>query len=192
MSGDGDLVTGRMLIWSIAIAVAVVFSSIIVGKTVSYYQLPLAERLEIEEQREVAREAEAEERAAKRAERAAEKAERERQKASRQLARRHRGFHCLSAWNGSNRATIIVVKETALDPDSFQHVRTTILPNDRGWHQLHMIYRANNAFGALIVAAVRSDVHHETCRAVNVRDAPVRPAFPRPAQEDLEFNLAPS
>ena len=63
-----------------------------------------------------------------------------------------RGFHCLSAWDGSHREVVTLVKDSLRDPDSFEHISTRVTPADeRGLHTFFMEYRARNGFGGLNV-----------------------------------------
>ncbi len=56
-----------------------------------------------------------------------------------------------SAWDGSVRAVETSIKERMNDPDSYEHVRTTI-PFAQGMHWVvTSTYRGKNAFGAKIV-----------------------------------------
>ena len=74
-----------------------------------------------------------------------------------EAANRRKGFHCLSAWDGSHRGVKQYVENNMRDPDSFEHIETSITPVDQaGKHTLLMKYRARNGFGGMNVAiAVR-------------------------------------
>ena len=77
---------------------------------------------------------------------------------------RRKGFHCLSAWDGSLRGLVDSVKKSLRNPDSFQHVETKITPvDDKGYHMLLMEYRAQNGFGGMIVGKVAARVKSEDC-----------------------------
>tara|TARA_R110002072_G_scaffold38314_4_gene110891 strand:+ start:2964 stop:3470 length:507 start_codon:yes stop_codon:yes gene_type:complete len=78
---------------------------------------------------------------------------------------REKGFHCLSAWDGSNRSTVDQVKAALRDPDSFEHIETSIYGNDAGEHGLWMDYRAQNGFGGMNVERIYARVDHESCEA---------------------------
>ena len=64
---------------------------------------------------------------------------------------RRKGFHCLSAWDGSHREFVRLVKKRMNDPDSFEHVETRVTPvqND-GKHVITMQFRGRNAFGGIV------------------------------------------
>lgn len=173
MSGNGDLVTGRMVIWSFIIIPAVAAGLIAVIATVDHYveffSLSPEQRQEIEAQREEERaverataEAQREER---RAIRAARKEAEERDQALARQEHRRKGFHCLSGWDGSNRSTVLQVKAVLKDPDSFEHMKTEIAPNVDGWHALRMTYRARNSFGGYNVELIVASIRHTDCRS---------------------------
>lgn len=72
---------------------------------------------------------------------------------------KRKGFHCLSAWDGSEPDVVEAVKRTLRDPGSFEHVKTTITPvNAKGFHYLIMIYRARNGFGGMNIGRVIAHV----------------------------------
>ncbi|MCG8436034.1 MAG: hypothetical protein MJA83_18600 [Gammaproteobacteria bacterium] len=103
-----------------------------------------------------------EERQAAEAKRAAEEAKRVAEKAE----NKRRGFHCLSAWDGSHHAVVGYVKDRLRDPGSFEHAETRISPNKDGNHLLIMEYRARNGFGGMSVATVTATVSNATCDAI--------------------------
>ncbi|MEP2722591.1 hypothetical protein [Roseibium sp.] len=84
---------------------------------------------------------------------------------ARAAVERQKGIHCLSAWNGSNSSTVDQVKSGLLDPDSFEHLETTIYGNDAGGHGLWMDYRARSEDGGMYVARIHARVDHESCEA---------------------------
>ncbi|MDA0998166.1 MAG: hypothetical protein O2944_08175 [Proteobacteria bacterium] len=73
---------------------------------------------------------------------AAEKA----QKENEQVEKKRKGFHFLSAWDGSHKTVVNLVKKNLRDPESFEHVETKISPVKNGEHVLFMKYRARNGF----------------------------------------------
>lgn len=78
-----------------------------------------------------------------------------------------KGFHCLSAWDGSNDSFVETVKAGLRDPDSFEHIETTIAPaTAKGHRPIEMKYRARNGFGGMNVEEVAGVVDPETCKAV--------------------------
>lgn len=64
---------------------------------------------------------------------------------------RKKGFHCLSAWNGSHREFVKLVKNRMNDPDSFEHVETRVTSvQSDGKHVITMQFRGRNAFGGIV------------------------------------------
>jgi len=80
-----------------------------------------------------------------------------------------KGFHCLSAWDGSYRPLVETIKKYLKDPDSFKHRETTITPNNGGVHVAIMTYGAKNSYGGYVVekAAARLDAN---CNLLEVMD----------------------
>ena len=77
---------------------------------------------------------------------------------------KRKGFHCLSSWDGSHRATENYVVQNLRDPDSYQHIKTSITPVDKeGNHMLIMQYRAKNGFGGYATGSVMVVVKNEDC-----------------------------
>lgn len=82
------------------------------------------------------------------------------------LEDRRKGFHCLSAWDGSNADFVALVKQRLRDPGSFEHVETTITPVDeRGEHRILMKYRARNGFGGMNLDIAAGTVRQSDCSA---------------------------
>jgi hypothetical protein len=74
------------------------------------------------------------------------------------------GFHCLSPITGAHRQLVDAIKPTLRNPDSFQHVETTITPvNEKGAHMLRMNYRAQNGFGGMAVGDLVAVVMNKDC-----------------------------
>jgi hypothetical protein len=78
---------------------------------------------------------------------------------------RRKGRHCLSKWDGSNRSTVDQIKAQLREPDSFEHIETSIYPNDNGEHGSWIQYRARNGFGGMNVDRMYARIDHETCVA---------------------------
>lgn len=77
-----------------------------------------------------------------------------------------KGFHCLSAWDGSNRSLTRQVKDALRNPDSFEHVETRIGPvTESGKHPIFMTYRAQNGFGGMNVESAAGMVDPSDCSA---------------------------
>lgn len=78
---------------------------------------------------------------------------------------RRKGFHCLSAWDGSHAGLVRMVEAGLRDPDSFEHVDTMITPvnADTGKHGVSMTFRARNGFGGLNVGRAIGEVDPESC-----------------------------
>lgn len=118
-----------------------------------------AERDRVAAQQRQAREAEAAE--AQRVEQAA--------KAEEEADERRKGFHCLSGWDGSQRALVQWTKENLNDPGSFEHNETRIAPvDDQGNHTLIMEYRAKNGFGGVVRGSVVAKIKSSSCGLVEV------------------------
>lgn len=74
------------------------------------------------------------------------------------------GLHCLSDWDGSHRELARAVIDNLNDPGSFEHVETRITKlRDSGTHGIIMTFRANNAFGALVLGNVTASVNGSDC-----------------------------
>lgn len=103
-------------------------------------------------------------RAAAAAERARVEAEEARVRAAEAAEERRRGFHCLSAWDGSHRAFREHVKAAMRNPGSFEHSETLITPVDEdGLHFLIMHYRAQNGFGGMNAGIARAEIDNADC-----------------------------
>jgi len=88
------------------------------------------------------------------------------QQAKERAENRHKGFHCLSAWDGSHTTVKANVKESLRDPSSFEHIETKITPvNEKGNHVLYMKYRAKNGFGGMNVGTAMAIVDNSSCEA---------------------------
>lgn len=86
--------------------------------------------------------------------------------AKEQAENRHKGFHCLSPWDGSQEGVVEQTKARLRDPDSFQHVETRITPaNEAGMHQLIMKFRSRNGFGGMVEGRTIAKVATDGCRA---------------------------
>lgn len=80
---------------------------------------------------------------------------------------REKGFHCLSAWDGSHHDVVSQVKKQLRDPNSFEHISTRITPqNADGLHQIVMEYRSRNGFGGMMPGLARGIVRNDDCKAV--------------------------
>jgi len=87
---------------------------------------------------------------------------------------RQKGFHCLSAWDGSNRSLVEQVEGSLRDPNSFEHANTWISPADAGGHhRIKMVFRARNGFGGMNSAEAIGFVDHEACDAVLEKITPL-------------------
>ena len=87
-------------------------------------------------------------------------------KVAAEAARKRKGFHCLSAWDGSHRGVKKYVEERMRDPDSFEHIETRVTPVDEnGRHTLVMKYRARNGFGGMTVGVALANYNNSDCSA---------------------------
>lgn len=81
---------------------------------------------------------------------------------------KRKGFHCLSAWDGSDRQLVDAVKESLRDPSSFEHDETRIAPvNAQGEHFVVMTFRAKNGFGGMNVGSATGMVRQSDCALMN-------------------------
>ncbi|MEM9975579.1 MAG: hypothetical protein AAF771_15480 [Pseudomonadota bacterium] len=77
---------------------------------------------------------------------------------------KRKGFHCLSAWDGSHRNFKEDVQASLREPSSFEHIETRITPvNDKGYHVLFMDFRARNGFGGMNLASASAVVKQSDC-----------------------------
>lgn len=75
-----------------------------------------------------------------------------------------KGFHCLSAWDGSHSNFKRDVKSKMRDPDSFEHISTRVAPiSDAGTHAILMEYRARNGFGGMNVGTAGGVYQNSNC-----------------------------
>ena len=79
---------------------------------------------------------------------------------------KRKGFHCLSAWDGSNRSLVRTAKNSMKDPKSFEHVETRIAPVVNGQHIITMTYRGRNGFGGMVVENTSAYVSNATCNVL--------------------------
>ena len=80
---------------------------------------------------------------------------------------KRKGFHCLSAWDGSHREIVRDVKRLLNDPDSFEHEQTLVSPMSKeGTHNLTMHFRAKNAFGGYVRGTARATYTNAGCTHV--------------------------
>jgi hypothetical protein len=121
-------------------------------------QAAIAEQRAVEEAAVLQAEAEAEAEAKKLAEAKAE-------------AKRIKGFHCLSGWDGSHRQVARAVEKSLRDPDSFKHKETKIWPKSmdgNDTHTLLMTYSGKNGFGGTTVERVTAKISHATCDVITI------------------------
>lgn len=81
---------------------------------------------------------------------------------------KRKGFHCLSAWDGSHRNVVEVTKKALNDPDSFDHVETLVAPVSEGKHRFKMTYRAKNGFGAIVLGSVSGYFSNDGCEVLSI------------------------
>ncbi|MGR9150875.1 hypothetical protein ACU8MT_15685 [Rhizobium leguminosarum] len=85
-----------------------------------------------------------------------------------QAEKRRKGFHCLSVWDGSNRALVDAVTKSLRDPSSFEHDETRISPvNAQGQHFVVMTFRAKNGFGGTNVGSATGMIRQSDCSLVS-------------------------
>jgi len=67
-----------------------------------------------------------------------------------------------SAWDGSHRELVKMVKKNMNDPSSFDHESTVYWDNGDGTINVLMRYRGKNAFGGLVIDSVKAKFHIES------------------------------
>jgi len=78
---------------------------------------------------------------------------------------KRKGFHCLSAWDGSHSEFKNAVKDRMRDPKSFEHVETRVTPvSDAGTHTIIMKYRAKNGFGGMNMGNAIGSYRNSDCK----------------------------
>jgi len=78
-----------------------------------------------------------------------------------------KGFHCLSAWDGSYPDLERYVEDRLVDPDSYEHIKTLISPvSDIGTHNVSMQFRARNGFGGMTIGSASAVITQEDCKIV--------------------------
>ena len=83
------------------------------------------------------------------------------------VEKKRKGFHCLSAWDGSHRGVKTYVEERMREPDSFEHIETRIMQiNEKGKHTLTMRYRARNGFGGMTDGVAIATINNAGCSAM--------------------------
>ena len=76
-----------------------------------------------------------------------------------------KGFHCLSAWDGSHREFNLAIKQQLKNPSSFEHVSTKVTPvSDKGVHTILMEYRATNSFGGVVPGTALGTFNNSDCK----------------------------
>ncbi|KQZ56275.1 hypothetical protein ASD54_25370 [Rhizobium sp. Root149] len=129
------------------------------------------ERLEREKQKALVEKAEAERVRREREVEAREREIKDRQEQKvKEAQQKAAGYHCLSAWNSSNPILIQAVKGSLRDPESFQHVSTSVMPVDpSGQHSITMQYRARNGFGGMNVGYVVGKFRNSDCHFTEIK-----------------------
>lgn len=73
------------------------------------------------------------------------------------------GKHCLT-YGGQHADFVDFVKRNLRNPDSFEHISTSIEPKDsEGQHALSMRYRAENGFGGMNVEQISAEIDNSDC-----------------------------
>ena len=89
------------------------------------------------------------------------------ERTARNLAEHADGQHCLSGFSGEHRDLARLIKSDLREPDSFEHISTTIWPVDAaGNHQLEMRYRARNGFRGMGIGEISATVKNADCSFV--------------------------
>lgn len=74
------------------------------------------------------------------------------------------GRHCLNPFTGANDPLVDLVTDRLRDPDSFEHIETSITPVEDGKHFVVMTYRARNGFGGMNTGQATGSVESANCR----------------------------
>ena len=85
--------------------------------------------------------------------------------------RRHKGFHCLSGWDGGHNGLNELIKARLNDPGSFEMHETKIAPvtpYSGGKHAIIVDFSAKNALGGRVRHSARGTVAPDTCGATLV------------------------
>lgn len=91
--------------------------------------------------------------------------------AERRAADRAKGFHCLSAWDGSHTGLVDQVKSGLRNPSSFEHDSTEVGPLLRTNNRpIKMVYRAENGFGGMNVETVWGAMDQDSCAVTVITD----------------------
>ena len=76
-----------------------------------------------------------------------------------EIEERHKGFHCLSSWDGNHGGMTELIKARLNDPDSMETRETRITPvNNVGQHRIIVNFTARNAEGARLADQAPDDV----------------------------------
>ena len=78
------------------------------------------------------------------------------------------GRHCLAS-DGSPEKLVSTLKSLMGNPDSFDHLQTSIEPVDSaGQHRVSMRYRAENRFGGMSLEAVEATLDSDDCTPTSI------------------------
>jgi hypothetical protein len=81
----------------------------------------------------------------------------------------HKGFHCLSAWDGNHDGLEGLVRPQLNDPGSMETHETRIWPvGDGNRHRIIMTFGAGNAFGGMVRHTAIGWIDHDSCEATLV------------------------
>ncbi|MEQ8902969.1 MAG: hypothetical protein RID11_12890 [Roseovarius sp.] len=78
--------------------------------------------------------------------------------------KKRKGFHCLSAWDGSHANFKRDIEDRMRDPGSFEHISTSVTPvSSSGTHKVFMEYRAKNGFGGMNIGTAMGTFRNSDC-----------------------------
>jgi len=101
------------------------------------------------------------------AEKAAAKATRKQEEEKQ--AQKEAQFKCASPWDGSIRSIENAMEVKLRDPDSFQHIETSIGPVQENGTQLFVMkYRARNGFGGLNMETAVGALRNSDCEILEL------------------------
>ena len=79
------------------------------------------------------------------------------------LSEKHKGFHCLSKWDGAHPEVKEDLKNALYDPDSLKHISTKVSPNNQGTHHITMEFRAKDRAGEISYGTAMGIYSNHTC-----------------------------
>ncbi|MCP5381357.1 MAG: zinc ribbon domain-containing protein [Kordiimonadaceae bacterium] len=83
--------------------------------------------------------------------------------------RRKNGYYCVEGMGGPNMDVYSTVKANLREPDSFEHVKTEMWPDEEtGLLILHMRYKGRNGFGGVSIENVEAILYPADCKVISI------------------------